>query len=125
MAEQVRFGGLRNMFHVIDFAVAQSFEHELAVVFEGDPIHRLSSSPVADRSRRRGRQTQRLFQPIHRRQNLSMKFRQGHPALAEMAIVWGVVSILDKFPGICYNRLWTYCLLGGGDMGRMVIEVPE
>jgi len=37
----------------------------------------------------------------------------------------GVVSILDKFPGICYNRLWTYCLLGGGDMGRMVIEVPE
>ena len=24
-----------------------------------------------------------------------------------------VVSILDKFPGICYNRLWTYCLLGG------------
>src|SRR5438094_321875 len=89
MAEQVRFGGLRNMFHVIDFAVAQSFEHELAVVFEGDPIHRLSSSPVADRSRRRGRQTQRLFQPIHRRQNLSMKFRQGHPALAEMAIVFG------------------------------------
>src|SRR6266851_3794065 len=55
MAEQVRFGGLRNMFHVIDFAVAQSFEHELAVVFEGDPIHRLSSSPVADRSRRRVR----------------------------------------------------------------------
>ena len=37
----------------------------------------------------------------------------------------GVVSILDKFPGICYNRLWTCCLLGGGDMGRMVIEVPE
>src|SRR5260370_31339086 len=89
MAEQVRFGGLRNLFHVIDFAVAQSFEPELAVVFEGDPIHRLSSSPVADRSRRRGRQTQRLFQPIHRRQNLSMKFRQGHPALAEMAIVFG------------------------------------
>src|SRR6266568_7886953 len=90
MAEQVRFGGLRNMLHVIDFAVAQSFEHELAVVFEGDPIHRLSSSllPIAGRSRRRGRQTQGLFQPIHRRQNLPMKFRQGHTALAEMTIVF-------------------------------------
>ena len=36
-----------------------------------------------------------------------------------------MVSILDKFPGICYNGLWKYCLLRGGDMGRMVIEVPE
>jgi hypothetical protein len=41
------------------------------------------------------------------------------------AVERGVVSMLDKFPGICYNRLWTYCLLGGGDMGKMVIEVPE
>ena len=48
MAEQVRFGGFRNVLHVIDFAAAQSFEHELAVVFEGDKIHRLSSFlPVA------------------------------------------------------------------------------
>ena len=38
-------------------------------------------------NRRRGRQTQRLFQPIHRRQNLPVKFRQGHPALTEVAIV--------------------------------------
>jgi hypothetical protein len=36
-----------------------------------------------------------------------------------------VVSILEKFPGICYNRLWIYCLVRGGDMERMVIEVPE
>jgi len=91
------------MLHVIDFAAAQSFEHELAVVFEGDPIHRLSSSlSIAARSRRRGRQTQRLFQPIHRSQNLSMKFRQGHTALAEMAIVFrqaadaGLVSCSER-----------------------------
>src|SRR6266852_7256487 len=89
MAEQVRFSGLRNMLHVIDFAAAQSFEHELAVVFEGDPIHRLSSSlPVVAGNRWRGRQTQSLFQPIHRRQRLPVKFRQGHPALAELAIVF-------------------------------------
>jgi hypothetical protein len=29
-----------------------------------------------------------LFQPIHRSQNLPMKFRQGHTALTEMAIVF-------------------------------------
>jgi hypothetical protein len=30
----------------------------------------------------------------------------------------GVVSMLDKFPCICYNRLWTYCLLGGSRHGK-------
>ena len=31
-------------------------------------------------------------------------------ARAEGVSVEGVVSMLDKFPGICYNRLWTYWL---------------
>src|SRR5438128_171472 len=44
--------------------------------------------PVVGVDRWRRRQTQGLFQPIHRRQNLPVQFRQGHPALAEVAIVF-------------------------------------
>ena len=90
MTKQVRFGGFRNLLHVIDFAVAQSFEHELAVVFEGHEIHRLSSSlTVLPGNRRWRRQKQSLFQPIHGCQDLPVKFRQGHTALAESAIIFG------------------------------------
>src|SRR5438067_8746734 len=37
---------------------------------------------------------------------------------ASRAVCEGVVSMLDKFPGICYNRLWPYCLLGGRKHGK-------
>ncbi len=32
------------------------------------------------------------------------------PNCGKLRKKWGVVSMLDKFPGICYNRLWTDCL---------------
>src|SRR3989442_8622132 len=39
VAEQIRFSSFRDVLHVIDFAAAQGFDHERAVVFEGDEVH--------------------------------------------------------------------------------------
>src|SRR5258708_5535058 len=62
----------------------------------------------------------RLFFVIELLEGATLKHRiGGRPLPTEEILKFGmqvaerVVSILDKFPGICYNRLWTYCLLGG------------
>lgn len=39
MAEEIGFGGFRDIFQIIDLAAAPSVDHELAVVFEGGEVH--------------------------------------------------------------------------------------
>ncbi len=39
VAEEVRFGRLRNVLQIIDLAAAQSVQHEGTVVLEGDQVH--------------------------------------------------------------------------------------
>ena len=41
MAEQVRFGGLRNVLQVIEFTPAQGIDHKLAILLEERQIHNL------------------------------------------------------------------------------------
>src|SRR6266568_73378 len=46
MAEEIGFGGFREVLQIIDLAAAQSLDHELGVVFEGGEVH-ARSGPCA------------------------------------------------------------------------------
>src|SRR5450759_5336613 len=39
VAEQIGLGSFRNVLQIVDLAAAQSFDHELTVVFEGSKVH--------------------------------------------------------------------------------------
>ena len=39
VTKEVRLGGFRDVFQIVDLALAQSVQHEGAVVVEGDEIH--------------------------------------------------------------------------------------
>jgi len=76
------------MFHVIDFAVAQSFEHELAVVSKAtQSIGYLLLLSLTEAGA--GAADATLVPADPSPPESVDDFRQGHPALAEMAIVFG------------------------------------
>jgi hypothetical protein len=96
VTEEVRLGGFRDVFQIVDLALAQSVEHEIAVVVKGDEIH----LGLALSCRRLGRRLpQSALETVDREQDLAVEFDQGGAVLAEAAVVLGEATEMGGIAG--------------------------
>ena len=96
VAEQIRFGSFRDVLQVIEVAVAQSVQHERAVVLKSERGP-LFSPPTGSRwggGRRRVFSKRSMWTSIR-----LMQFDQGGAGVAEAAIVFGPLAEARAFAG--------------------------
>ena len=85
MAEEIGFGGFRQVLQIIDLVTAQRLDHERGVVFEGGEVHARSGS-CARLAKLAGGQAQDLLQPVDVREKLLVQFDQVRARLAQAAV---------------------------------------
>ena len=96
MAEQVGFGGFRDVLQVIDVALAQSFQHEGTVVLKRDEVHYLFRRREAGLG---GRQMESGLQAIDVGHDPLVQFDECGAGLAEVSIVFGQLAEVREFAG--------------------------